>query len=419
MKTEITNTPTKNEGKKLETIAEVGTEAKPKHFLTKGKIIFIVVFALISIGCTLITIFPILNVNWHDFNRSFALSFTQKIGVLWLFLILVSAFININRNFITLLPRIRAFGYHISYKDSLIFGTVINFLMVLTPLNFVSDPYTVFWMKTKGVPISRATSILFSNTLIWQVAQIIVNIPFFTICAINANLLLVDAEGTALFTMICIGVAFDIIGLVLMFLINFSKNFHYFCARVFNWFKKIFKMKYSTKEQTAEKYKKRAVMKQDFIASMKDKKTTSWILFLWVAGEVLNMFYMPFCLYFMQYFALNKSGIEQIVQASFNFGWTFTSSRLAVCANRINFLPGQAMGLEASLVKLLNVYSDFKIIPSTGLTSTDINNIKMSVSKNAVVLSKMFVTWLPAFIGLFGFIVLTKQQIKQSKQGKL
>jgi len=392
---------------------------EPKPFLTKKKIILTLIFVLISIGFVVVTVRPILKVDWNVFNQSVGAGIAKNLGWLWFFLLLVQLFININRGFFTLIPRLRKWGYKISYGDYMLYSLTQYFIMAVSPANFVSDPYTIFWLKTHGVPTSQAVSLLFTNSLLWQISQIVVTLPFFFICcAFSGALIHKSPLDHWLFAMICIGVIIDFVGLIFMFLMNWSKNFHYFCSRIFNWFKKKFHMKYHTKEQIIAKYKDKAVLKQSFIDSMRDWKTTLYILLAWIAGEILGLFAIIFSLCFVQNMVvINAAGQYEIVHVSFNVGWSLVCARLSVPANRLNFLPGQAMGYEAALVELLDVYGGWKI--AANITPEQKSHVSITVVRNSVLTGKIFLAWLPAVIGIGGFAVLTKQQIKLSNQGKL
>jgi len=391
---------------------------KPKAFMTKKRLILTIVFLVISIGFVFITIFPILKINWSLFNQSIGVGFAQSWGFLWLLLIIINAFINLNRNFITIIPRIKKLGCKISYKDYIIYSLTLSFLYCVTPASLVADPYTMFWLKTYGVTTSRATGILFSNSLLWQFSQIIINLPFLVILCIFREPLLISAEGKTIFILVWVGVAIDVIGFAVLLALNMSKNFHYVCSRIFNWFKKKFRMKYHTKEETKEKYKKRAVLKQDFINSIKDWKTTLLILFLFMLGEFLGLLAMIWAMSFVQYGIIaSTSRAITFAKIDFNWGWVLVCARLSVPANKINILPGQAMGYEAVLLKLLSVYSDLKVPVYVPLEQVE--PMKQTMVSNAVLTGKLFYGWLPALIGIGCFVSLTVKQNRLAKEGKL
>jgi len=391
---------------------------KPKTFMTKKRLVLTIIFLFFSIGFMFITIFPILKINWSLYNKSIGIGLGQNWGFLWLLLILINSFINLNRCFITLLPRINKLGCKISYKDYFVFALVLTFLYSVTPGGLVADPYTMFWLKTYGLTTQKATSVIFSNSLLWQLTQIIINLPFIIICSVFNEPLLVSIDGKVIFILIWVGFAIDVIGTVVLLALNMSKNFHYICSRIFNWFKMKFHMKYHTKEETKEKYKKRAVLKQDFIASIKDWKSTLLIISLFIAGEFLGLLAMIWAMNFVQYGIIaSTSRAITFAKIDFNWGWVLVCARLSVPANKINFLPGQAMGYEVVLLKLLSVYSDLKVPVYVPLEQVE--SMKQTMVSNAVLTGKLFNGWLPALIGIGCFVSLTVKQNRLAKEGKL
>ncbi|MCQ3914930.1 MAG: hypothetical protein MJ201_04175 [Mycoplasmoidaceae bacterium] len=91
-------------------------------------------------------------------------------------------------------------------------------------------------MKTQGVSTSRATSIIFSNAFIWQCAALLIHIPSFIIIMLKANILIsmLGAGGMTLVVLMGIGIFIDVVGVLVMILLCFSKKAHYVVSSIFN-----------------------------------------------------------------------------------------------------------------------------------------------------------------------------------------
>jgi hypothetical protein len=75
--------------------------------------------------------------------------------------------------------------------------------------------------------------------------------------------LLHTGEGRMFFIFICIGLGLDVLLFALYIFIGSSKHFHYALSRVFNTFKRWFKMSYHTKPQTRQTYLVQATLQRE------------------------------------------------------------------------------------------------------------------------------------------------------------
>lgn len=422
--TVVTNTDQSMISKSIETKAENpnSDESKPKSFLTKKKIIWAAVFFAVSLVLVGLTIRYVLKIEWNSFFQAIRAGFDHKIGILWFFLLLCTSFLNVLRCFITLMPRIKKLGVNISWGDYLLYGITVCFLGQVTPSSLITDPYTIFWMKTHGISTSKCASILFTNTLFWQVGQIILTLPPLIICIINRHTMWEYfsggiAAGKTIYSLIIIGCIIDYIGLAFIFLMCVSKRFHYRLSCIFNWFKKKFHMKYHTKPEIVEKYKTQAVIKTDFIEFMKDWKTSLLIFMLFSVGDILATFALGVDLSFVQYASLERlTGVTESVKVPFDWGWIFICGKLSVPANRLNLLPGAALLFEKSLSILINSLSGWKPFPPGIYTDESIHTAHETIANNGAFMGRCFGGYVPALVGIGGFVALTIQQVRLKKK---
>ncbi len=394
----------KNEDPNHKMIEESITKPeKNKGFFTRRNIFLLILFFILSITLLALTIVFILKIDFSNLWHSMSLGFGDKLGGLWFTLLLFYFVWTIFSVFAMVMPRLNKLGYKIPLWEYWLFGLTISFFRATTPVLF-SDPYFVFWLKTKGVPTSRATSLIFSNTLFWQIIQFVVTLPSFIMVSILANELLSSPEGISSFAFLCAGMIIDVFSIVIMFMLNMSKNIHYALSRAFNWVKMKLHMKYHTKQETIEKYKYRETIKRDFIEYLKDWKNTILIMVLLVLGEVITYLSVNLSLHFMRHY-------DSSTITSFNFGWAFNSANVTFTANRLNFIaPGGEGSLQFFLSTFLIKLGEFK--PS------EQPEVVKSVVNNAILVWRTFASYLPALFGLCGLVGLTSIQVHRYKKNK-
>lgn len=381
---------------------------KNRTFFNKKNIFFLVLFFAISLTLLALTIVFILNINFSQLIASIKIGFGEELGALW-FILLIFYFVFIGFSvYAVVWPRLVKLGYKIPQWEYWLFGLTISFFRATTPVMF-SDPYFIFWLKTKGVPTSRATSILFSNTLIWQIVQFGVTFPSFIMVLITRAPLLTNPSGISAFVLLCAGITIDAFSIAFMFMLNMSKNIHYFMSRCFNWVKQKLHMQYHTKEETKEKYKNKAVMKEHFIEYMKDWKTTLIVFGVFIVGELILYFAVNWALYFVPTYQ------EEAVTyySTFDFWQTFNCANVTFTANRLNFIAPNGEGSLQFLLStfLVNLgHFNFK-----GPIPDDPSKAISSIVNNAILVWRIFGAYLPALFGLGALIGLTTIQARRYK----
>jgi len=380
-----------------------------KNFMSKRNIFLIVFGLLIALLIIGLTIKYILNIDFNQLGKSMREGFSHSLGYLWFFLLILYTIINIAYNSLALIPRMKHLGIKVPFYEWILMSITISFLKAVTPANLVSDPYTIFWLRTRGCPTSKATSLTFTNTFLWEAAQICITLPSLIFLTINHYSIMhfsngnIDPQGISVFVFMWVGFGIDIFGIFIMYLLCTSKRLHYRLSTIFNWFKKKLHMKYHTKEETAEKYKVKAVMKQDFIIFMKDWKGSLIVFLIWFGCEFVSYSAVSWSLNFVQY----VNGIPYKVDY-----WTaFHCANLAFTANKLNFLPGGEGGIQWFLQVLIQSVGHFAKNYSP-------QNRWSIVTNNGIIVWDAFRNLIPGAIGIIGMIVLTIRQVKQYKKSK-
>lgn len=377
-------------------------EKSNKNFFNKRNIILIILTSLISLGLVFVTVIFVMKMNWSTFFANIGSGLTLQLGWLWLTLLIMFVIVSFIYNYIPVWIRLRELGIKVKAWQYFVFALSISFLKGVTPANFVTDPYTIFWLKTQGVSTSRATSIIFSNGLLWQAAALIIHVPSFIVVMVNADSLFASmdmAPAVALIVLMSIGIFIDAVGVLVMFLLCFSRRAHFVLSSIFNWFKKKLHLKYHTKAEIEEKYKTRATIKNEVISYYKHWGDTAIIVLVLAVYEV------------MIYFSISPGLMLVNVDGTFQFDpiLAYHSSTMAFNANRLNLIPGMGVGLEASLLGMLKALG--------GITGGDTDSQKDFLTQGVFVWRSFF-TYFPAIIGLFGFGGLTAYHITSYKHKK-
>ena len=214
-------------------ITDLTSECNKKIFFTRKKIIIFSLFFLSTIAlfaCTIIFVFK---------TNIFSLMMQIKFGLLarnkrfWFLLLIIYFLITPIFNVISLWTRVRRIT-KISFIQWFCLMITIDFIKAVTPANFVYDPYTIFWMKMNGVPIRKATTIMFINAWQWQLTQILITVPSFIIIVKHSYAMLTNQLNISIFSLMIIGLSIDIIGLIIMSLLCVSTNVHYFLSSILN-----------------------------------------------------------------------------------------------------------------------------------------------------------------------------------------
>jgi len=394
-------------------------KTKPKKqnnvFFSKKNIILLTIFSVLSIVILVLTIRFVIQINWTLLSNAIKTGLSRKIGSLWFTLLILYFVWTIFSNYNMLLTRFKQYEINVSFWEYILFALTMSFLKCVTPATFVTDPYQIFWLKMHGMPTHLASSITFSNGLLWQIVQIVITTPSFILIMVNYQKLIYEngvsgaifSQGLAILILACVGMGFDLISMTFMLLLNMSKKMHYLMSSAFNKIKKIFHMKYHTKAEIEEKYKNKAILKQDFLDFVKNGKYFSLTLLIFALNEIITYLALTWALYFVQ--NINVQG--QIYQIKFNFWWAFNCTNVSFTANRLNILPNGAGGIEWILSVTLERMGGW-IDP---IKFQDPSAVHKAISNNAILVWRLFGGYIQGFIGLFAFVGILVLQTKSIK----
>lgn len=384
----------------------IDEKADHKSFFNTRNVVIIIITSLLSIALVALTIIFILDMNWDKFFANVGAGLQHELGWLWFSLLILFMAVTIAYNYIPIWIRLKEMGIKVKAWEYFLFSLSMSFLRGVTPSNFVCDPYTIFWLKTQGVSTSKATSIMFSNALIWQFAVLIIHIPSFILVMMQADAIIsCSTWGIGIIILMAIGLGIDVIGCLVMVLLCFSKKAHYVMSSVFNWFKKKLHLKYHTKAEIEEKYKNKATLKRDVIGFYNNKLDTILIICILTGFELIVYFMFNDALMLINPVINPHSIFVEIPVYRFDPLGVFNGVNMTFNANRINILPAYGIGLEAMLQDVIHAVGSVK--PWS----------KEFVSQG-MFLWRTFFTYFPTLLGLFGFVGMTIFQIRSYKKKK-
>ena len=326
-------------------------QAKHQHFFTRKRVIWISLLFVVVIAIIALTIvFVILpGLDFGALAKSFKTAFEKDIelSIILLLLLLGYIFIKTISNVYPFILRMRQAKIKIKMSDYILFGFLYSFISLISPSSLLTDPYAVFWLRTKGVSLHKASAISLNNDFLATAASMFLCWPSIIYMLVNGRLtdLLNDNATKVVFIFIFVGMGLDVIAMGFLFIFGFSKRIHIFASLVFNKIRKTFKISHLTKAQIVEKYMKEAVMRQEFVGMLKNFKGSLFI-FLVLLG---SNFYMYLCVY-MSMVMINSNGL-----CSISFMHVFSAVNVANSANKFIPAPGGEGTIEWYLTSILTV----------------------------------------------------------------
>lgn len=283
------------------------------------------------------------------------------------------------------------------------YATTCVFLVAVTPANFVSDPYTIYWVKSHGVSTSKASALTACNALLWEIAQLIITMPsLIWMCVrwqdIFGNNAYDSAAGRLVFIFMFIGITVDFVGLAVMLIVGFNRKLHYSLSRLFNRVKKFLHLSYHTKEQTYQTYVVEAKLQREFILLLKMWKSSIAILIVVFFTEV----YLYVAVFLSVRFIANAT-------YTLSFWEIFNVANVTTTANRFVPLPGNELSIEW-------IMKEFMYTKIGGITADPNVHNRADIEKlvdHSIIIWRCWTSYFPAIIGVFGFGSLTATQIKQ------
>lgn len=368
-------------------------QAQKKVFYSKKKIIIISLSFILAVALIILSFTTLIKVNFNELFNQFVYAFATPTHIGWFAVLVVYVFLSFFFNVITFWIRIRKMNIHIPVSQWILLALTIGFLKAVTPANFVYDPYTLFWMRSNGISVGRASAIIFINAWEWQVVQLLITIPSFIIVMQNIHKVFELDNGNIAFTFLILGLVVDVIGCLLMTFLCFSTRIHVFLSSMFNWVKKKLHIPYHTKEQIKEAYQEKALIQKEYINSMKQYKDTILIFTL--------IFFNEFIIYSMVFTSFSFIRPSDTL---ISFWPIFNATNVVFTANKLIITPGGEFSIEFMMDTFLRA--------SSKLTLTD--DYKKFIS-HGILIWRLFIIYFPCLFGFFCFSATLISHFKKNK----
>ncbi|EDT87957.1 MAG: UPF0104 family protein [Ureaplasma parvum] len=356
-------------------------------FWTKKNICFLIIGLIVCLLMIIISILFILDIDFQNLfikiNHSLK---TIKLAILWLlilisfiffraFMFIVIAVIDTYKNQIKI-----AWWKWILYSFSLIF------LNAVTPFSVGSEPFSIYFLNKNGYHnLKKVSALLLVSSTFYELGQVIVTVPSFIY--INYELITYAVNNkTSLpfyYYLAVVGIIADLCMTAIYFVLGFSKKLHFRLVLIYNWVKKLFKLKYLTKIELIQKNNQNISFKAFYLYYFKTLRVS---LLAFVIGVVYNI--GIYALMYISY-RLVEPKPHNIFFDLFNY------TNIAVTATNFVPLPGSEGSIQFMLrVFLTNDQNQIRYAMNW-LSTQDINNI--------IFIWRMFSIYLGSLIGMFGF----------------
>lgn len=362
-----------------------------KSFFTPKKIIIYSIITIVFCVFIFLIYKFIFDIDFNTITSSISNSYNNNnLFFLWLFLLLIFPFYNCLLRVIPYKYKLKQRGIYVKWYDWIIFCFITFFIGAITPFAMGSEPYIMYWLKKKGLQLKEATAIVASFTVINPFIQVLITWPsFFIICAsysANSN----NPGWIGSFWSVFVGLMFDLIGTFFWFIMSISRRAHYILNLFIAKIKKIFKMKYKSKEEIKEEYIKNSSFRKLFMAELRDKK---FVIILSIGSLIWNILY-----YSSLIFAFN------FIDPSFRFNAfdLFNYANIATTANNFIPIPGAEGTLQAVLILFIEN-------STYGFNGTH-EELKI-ICTNSVFIWRTFSFYITAFPGILAFIYLCIREL--------
>lgn len=259
-----------------------------KYFLNIWGILF-----LITVFLNLYFLQPI---DWNKFHSVFSRHKQKDNSAFTGVIVFGSLFFIINDLFLAkwafsiYIPKNRKLQEKISKIEWLKLLSVTFFIRSITPFSIGSEPYIIFWLKKRGIPLRQASAIVSSLTISWFLAQGIITWPSFIALQLNHNLVSPKHTDSKYSWAIVIGLIVDVISTLFVFTISYCQWVHYAFGLIklkLNYFFKFNNTIVLSKAELKHKYLDNKSFQRDF-KRVFFNVTTIRALLVFTAQNLLN-----------------------------------------------------------------------------------------------------------------------------------
>ncbi|AGX88865.1 lysylphosphatidylglycerol synthase domain-containing protein [Mycoplasma parvum] len=306
---------------------------------------------LVKIWSCFFILFVILNIlyiqpiEWSKFKLIFNEVNTKNksFTAVFIFGILFFAINDIFLNKLSYSGRIFQKDKKISFIEWLKLHSISFLIRSVTPFSIGSEPYIIWWLKKRGIPLRRGASIVSALTISWFLSQGIITWPSFIYLNLQGNWTK-NQPDLKYYWMMVSGLLIDFISTAFVFSISYSKRVHYFFSITKYKFNALFRIPNTlTIFDIKWKYLSNKKFKKNFIRTFFNIVTFRAI-FVFTIQNILNY----------SLFALFSSSINNNWSNFFN---NFHIINISTTSNNFVPTPGSEGSIQFTIDKMNKLFS--------------------------------------------------------------
>ncbi len=249
-------------------------------------------------------------------------------------------------------PRMRRLGLEISGQEYFFLFLKIITINTITPFATGSEPYVIYWMKSRGADIEDANAISLIGTVFASVTEILITIPSFIYISAFYGTVTRTALGMTIYWFVFAGLCVNFIILSFFLTVGHSNKVHVWISMLSNFILRKLGRKYLTKEEILQKYKVDNAFKKRFTKELKE-----WKLNL----AIICFNALCTCtLYVCVFASLSLIGVVKPTWANSNY--LFNITNVAITANNFIPIPGAEGTIQVTIITLSSLFSDLNLV---------------------------------------------------------
>lgn len=323
-----------------------------ESFFNKKNIIFIAFFIVVFVAAIGLSFWGLkinLSVIWTLLSSNFV---KNKIILLYIFLIFIFPLARFIYIFSYIRPRLKDLGIRVSAIEYFVLCAKLIAINSITPFASGSEPYMIYWLKSRGLKLQDANIISIMNGLVSGITEILLTLPSFIVITISYNQISNHPSGLIVYWFIVGGLFVNLLVLSSFIIIGFSKKIHYYISLFFNFILSKLRLKHMKKNEIYNKYIINNVFKSELKMIM---KTPKYIIYTTLGYLFFNLYY-----YNTLYFSFITLSDNEYFLNIKTYGMMFNIINVAITANNFIPIPGGEGTIQLSIIVLSQQLSNIQ-----------------------------------------------------------
>lgn len=318
-------------------------------FFTPKKIMLISFSFLIFI-LALAIVFWKMKINIADLFITIDKSYHyNNIASLYIILILLFPLTKALYIFSYVYPQVKSSGVYISKIEYFFLFTKVLVINGITPFSTGSEPYTIYWLTSRGVDIKTANTITVTNGFLVTITEILITIPSFVYISTHYQTLVATSSGLVVYWFIVGGLLVNVCVAIFLIIVSFSTKIHFKISMLFNLVLKKLKLPHLNKNEIVIKYMVEESFKKEFKKSFKKKRMVLFVVatYTFMTLYYYNTLYMSF---------LVSYPYNNVLGGTYNYFMFFNIANVSLTANAFIPIPGGEGTVQVANAELLKIF---------------------------------------------------------------